>query len=143
MKFIKNKKSGYVNIMGIVGLVVISITISMLYLFITKEKPIKNYMESTTMSVEEVEVEKVIYDEGYETTTLTMVDDKGTFIPITNTYPDTFTTIFKHNDHTHSISSKKIYDLYKDKIGEKVKANVNTNTYKNGEEKHTIDIILN
>lgn len=144
MKFIKNKKSGYVNVIAIVVLAVISVIIAKGYLIITKENPVKfpieNYTESTIQT--DVEVVKVIYDEGYEITNLTMVDDKGTLIPITNTYPDTFTTIVKHEDHTHSIGGKELYNFCKDTIYSTIKANINLRTYKNGKEKHTIDVIL-
>lgn len=139
---IKNKKRGYISPeAAFITLIILTI------LLIGFNSSVKRYVLSyinpteTKTVIENIEVERVIFDEGYVTTEL-VADDKGNLMPINNTYPDTFTVIFTHNDHTHSISSKKIYDLYKDRVGETVKANIYTNIYKDGRESHTIDIIL-
>lgn len=139
MKNIKNKKPGYICLEEMVLLLLIPMIIFAIIPMIKNqiEKPI-----STDISVVEVEVVETIYKKSYVSTSYVAVDDKGTMIPIDTTYPEKFITVIKHQDHTHSLYGKETYAFCYGKDGTSTKANVYVDTYKSGEQKHTIEIIL-
>lgn len=140
MSKFKNKKSGYVCIETIFLLFFACIISYIGISLITNnlaEKPI-----STDISVVEVEIVKTVYEEETTSTDFITVDDKGTIVPMDNITPELFVTVIRHQDHTHNLYGKETYDFCYGKDETTTKANVYVDTYKSGEQKHTIEVIL-
>lgn len=137
---LKNKKPGYVCLEEIIlffFLAMIGFVVGMCIFRKPIEKPI-----STDISVVEVEIVKTVYEEETTSTDFITVDDKGTVVPMDNVTPELFVTVVRHQDHTHNLYGKETYDFCYGKDETTTKANVYVDTYKSGEQKHTIEVIL-
>ena len=95
---------------------------------------------STETSIIDVEILSSKNKSRYSTRVIPVGRRK--LIPVVSGKKKSYTTIIKHDNHTHSINDENVYNYCKDKEGKIVKAELKKYIYKNEKEKHELILIL-
>lgn len=91
---------------------------------------------NTTSKTDTVFIERVEYEEEYESTTYMMIGEVN--MPITDIEPEAYNRYIRHDNHTHTLNNKDIYNYSKDRINKDVNAEITEYEYDNGTYRHVL-----